>query len=794
MVYPMAINQLDKELNDRLMSYANTLARGDRALEQTLRQSAKSLGGAQQDVIAEYEEYLSKSRTWHGKEAEAAKDRLIRMRKLEQDADKAQQEGVDAKLKYNREMNKLCQQEQKLRDELNDQSKQLSARRKADISDQIARLKTQRSSAAEDFKAGSKERAARTDLGIMAAKERRAFENKELSATSKWGNAFRSSMTSVGQAALTKMFGSLSISAGVEKIAESFFTAVKEGTKHGTGLSYNPFGDNAISLFGAAKHGYDTKDWMNMLNSPETQRAVRSSQKGMYDFAAGLERVDKEVELYGISAKDRSEIARKNMELVTASGIRMQKEDATAFHDSMVQAKEAAGMAPDEFQKAMGEILSSEEVRTQLKMATSEQERRTIVDGIAAQLAQNKAMGLTTTEATAAAKALGKLAGEKPLERFKKAAKLRAMGAVMGMGAEGNRLADLTLKKKRTPEEEAEFKRLGSQMSERYTQTGADGNVSAEIMVTQVADKLGLEQMLGPNSPFNNTLSAAVAPLKEAGDSFSKTPAEITKAFAAIEQMFSSVKNNDLLAGAAGIAAGGYSLSKGGSLIKGLFSGGGAQTAAGGASKLGGLAKGAGVAGAAIDVGMGLNDLANGKAQESMSGLDYISPMRWGMFIGDKINKGMEGALGDSLGSKIYDWTHPDEANITAPVTIKKKESTTPSGAELTPPTADIKKKESTTPVPPSIQENTPASEAAKKDDEKHDAATTTAQNSKEQVKKLDAGNELLQQIAETTQRQVELSEKQLIAMTMTEKERNDSQNRDNLRKDNRFGSQYGYA
>ena len=98
----MAINQIDKELNDRLMSYANTLARGDRALEQTLKQQAKSLGAVQQDVVAEYEEYLSKSRTWHGKEAEEAKARLIRLRKLERDAESAQQEGVEAKIKHNR--------------------------------------------------------------------------------------------------------------------------------------------------------------------------------------------------------------------------------------------------------------------------------------------------------------------------------------------------------------------------------------------------------------------------------------------------------------------------------------------------------------------------------------------------------------------------------------------------------------------------------------------------------------------------------------------------------------------
>lgn len=772
----MAINQIDKELNDRLMSYANTLARGDRALEQTLKQQAKNLGGAQEDVVAEYEEYLNKSRTWHGKEAEEAKARLIRMRKLERDAQAAQQEGIDAKTKHNKLLKQIDDEQANLASNATNLSKAEIARRRN-------ALTQQRTATVQSFKEDTAARTSRYQMGIRAAAERRGFEKKELGASAKWGNAFRSSLSSVGQAALTKAFGSLSVSAGVEKIASSIFTAVNEGTKHGTGLSYNPFGDNAISSFGAAKHGYNTDEWMKMLNSPETQQAVRSSQKGMYDFAAGLELVDKDVRLYGIKAQERSEIARKNMELMSSSGIRMQAADATAFHDSMVNAKNAAGMAPEEFQKAMSEILQSEEIRTQLKIATSELERRTIVDGIASQLAQNKAMGMTTVEATAAAKALGKLAGEKPLERLRKAAKLRAYGAAMGMSAEGNRLADLTMKKKRTPEEEAEYKRIGSQLSEQYTQAGSDGNIGAEIFATQLADKLGLEQMLGPNSPFNTTLAAAVAPLQSAADSFSKTPEALSKVFAEAEQAFSAIAKNDLISGL-GMIGGAFLGGKGIGMAKGLFTGAGKGVGAltqgvSGISKFGGLAKGfakgAGGAGVVLDAGLGLNDLANGQAQETMSGMDYLSPMRWGMFAGDKINKGMEGILGDSLGSKIYDLTHRGELEAAAtPIAnmVKKKESA------LVPPNMDLAK----------------TAEIEKADAIKQDAAEATAQHSKDQVKKLDASNDLLQQIAETTQRQVEISEKQLVALTLSETERADSQTRSNLRKDNRFGSQYGYA
>ena len=784
----MAINQIDKELNDRLMSYANTLARGDRALEQTLKQQAKSLGAVQQDVLEEYEEYLNKSRSWHGKEAEEAKARLLRLRKLERDAESAQQEGIEAKIKHNKLLKQIDAEQANLASGLTNLSK-------AEVAKRRAALAQQKNDAIQSFKESTKERTARYQLGQRAAGERRAFENKELSANSKWGNAFRSSLSSVGQMALNKAFSSLSVAQAVERLATIAFDTIKAGAKHGTGVSINPFNDNsAISTFGAARLGYDTKGWMEMINNPETQRAIRGSQRGLFEFTDGLKIAEKEFGNTIIDAKERSELARKNMELMSASGIRARSQDAVAFRNDMERIRLTTGESYEDFQKNIGSIAQDEDVRAQLKAATSEQERRAILEGISAQYAQNRAMGMTSEEAKNAAKALSKLAGEKPLERFKKAAKLRAFGAAMGMGGEANRLADLEIKgKRRTAQENQEYQQIAGQMSERLTQTGT-GSYEGEIFATQLADKLQLEGMLGPSSPFNNTLGAAVKPLEEASKTLDRFPDALNKTMSEIHSMWSSIANNDILTIGGGAALGVAGTKYGGSILSNLFGGGSkAAELAGGASKAGGLmsklgsvAKGAG---AALDVGMGVNDLANGKAQESMSGLDYISPMRWGMFVGDKINKGVEGVLGDSLGSKIYDCTHGDEnAAINAPTIVKKKEPPVDQ-----PPTAEIKKKDSTAPVPPTVEQSK-KTEKEKAEATKQDAAEATALNSKEQVKKLDTSNDLLQQIAETTQRQVELSEKQLVALTLSESERADTQTRSNLRKDNRFGSQYGYA
>ena len=61
-----------------------------------------------------------------------------------------------------------------------------------------------------------------------------------------------------------------------------------------------------------------------------------------------------------------------------------------------------------------------------------------------------------------------------------------------------------------------------------------------------------------------------------------------------------------------------------------------------------------------------------------------------------------------------------------------------------------------------------------------------------ERMKREREANELLKNLSENSQRQVELAERQLVAMTMSDDERLGAKN--NLRKDNRFGSKYGYV
>jgi hypothetical protein len=86
------------------------------------------------------------------------------------------------------------------------------------------------------------------------------------------------------------------------------------------------------------------------------------------------------------------------------------------------------------------------------------------------------------------------------------------------------------------------------------------------------------------------------------------------------------------------------------------------KLASGAGKAVGVAAKAAGPLGAVLDVGMGASDLIDGKAQEDLpSGFDILSPMRWGLYAGDKINKGVSALTGgSSVGSLLADQFQTD--------------------------------------------------------------------------------------------------------------------------------------
>ena len=118
--------------------------------------------------------------------------------------------------------------------------------------------------------------------------------------------------------------------------------------------------------------------------------------------------------------------------------------------------------------------------------------------------------------------------------------------------------------------------------------------------------------------------------------------------------------------GAAGEVAGGAAKAAGGltkTVGPAAEAAGGATKAASAGGKLAGVGKVAGAAGrvagavaapamAVLDVGLGVTDLLKGKRQEEVpEGFEKLSPMKWGMYVGDAINNQLNKTFVGSKGN-----------------------------------------------------------------------------------------------------------------------------------------------
>lgn len=783
-------SQLDAELNKRLLDLISGIGKNNAILQETLRQQARNIIGAQKDIVAEYEDQLDRARTWNGKEAQEAKARLLRLKTVEIQRTAFMQQQTE-KLKQYQQERAILEKETKLANDRVNKALQTHGTNTAQYNQalvQHTKLLDRLTKAKKEEFAHIQSTRATNRIMRGAAREREQIEADQLKATTKWGQAFRHGLSETMIGGLNKLFGGVTLTSVIANAATKINSAVEAGAKSGGyGIELNPFIKASSTNFAAL--GLNTTEAIKAM--AEHRRTIMSTSSGLNEWVGGLNSVREKFGDSLIDPLERTKLAMSKFETVTAAGIRIRAEDATSYGDEMRKTSKLTGMTYQEFSNSINEIIKDDAIQQQLKAATNEQERRSIMDGIAQQFAQNKAMGLTTQQAMGAAKALGRLAGEGPLERFRKAAKIRAMGAAMGMGGDANRAADiLQLGNRATKEQKEEMQNILGKLSEVVTQTGT-GSLSAEIFADTLATKLDLKSIVGAQSEFNTTLAKAVAPLTSAADTLAVIPGYLTTIVERLNTAKSAVVNNDILM-AAGGAAGALLLPKMLKMVPSLLgmSGGGAalSATAGGAGAAatgaGGALAGVTATGLAAAVSVALAGTAlTETVVKAVKGEDDISNYI-SRFTTNTVGNMFQGIddLGVSMKHMMGMKTDQEEEESKLQAALEKRKAWLANQA--------------------TVMTKPPASSGvlttdSNKDSKKEQTTDTEKQEADRQksiqirTKQIDTTNETLKKLAENSDKQLELAEKQLIIMTLTEQEKELAKT--SLRRDNRFGSQHGY-
>lgn len=189
-------------------------------------------------------------------------------------------------------------------------------------------------------------------------------------------------------------------------------------------------------------------------------------------------------------------------------------------------------MTAEEFVNMNEQIRNSTAVQENIYRLNRKQ-RQLYIEQYQQTVAQLRINGLSQEAAMRATEAMAALGAESPKERLKKAAKLQAIGGALGFGPEAGRAAEMIRKRQTATPEFAELmktmeKRTGAIMGQGLPQ---------EMMVSQMLQTTGLENLLGPKSAFADLNTRQYDAITNLGDAATKRNEQLGDVVAGMQQL-----------------------------------------------------------------------------------------------------------------------------------------------------------------------------------------------------------------------------------------------------------------
>lgn len=165
----------------------------------------------------------------------------------------------------------------------------------------------------------------------------------------------------------------------------------------------------------------------------------------------------------------------------------------------------AMGVNAEEFNEIMNDASKDTLVRNRLRGAADERTRLQILRSYAARQAEFKAMGMNTEQVKEASKALEELGGQKPLDRYRQAAK--AFAALTAMGVQGaEAVSDFIRAGDRATESQRVSAARVMGAAQDLISESRRGSIAKEMFTATLATKSGIEDLVNAQGPFSTKL------------------------------------------------------------------------------------------------------------------------------------------------------------------------------------------------------------------------------------------------------------------------------------------------
>lgn len=297
---------------------------------------------------------------------------------------------------------------------------------------------------------------------------------------------------------LTRLISWGALLEGLRRLSEDVQAQLKYGTS-GSILSQQ---HNAIKLLGVDPA---------MLSEMSAQARMAEIAMGGHD--AAMQAITKnQWELFKVTGSF-AEAARHQMEsfqILGEAGIRPTMQDFRAMQDQMDYLHRMVGMTAEQYRALNKRLVDDVDIRQRLA-GLNMQQRHQVLQEIRQRIIANTALGMTAEQAEAAAKALEKMTGEGPKERFKRAAQLQMLGGMLGIAGTAEAAEALRLGDRATAEQRAALDRVSKAITDARARS-RQGALGMEFAIDSVLSKTGLDEAFGKTSPFLTTMTEALRP------------------------------------------------------------------------------------------------------------------------------------------------------------------------------------------------------------------------------------------------------------------------------------------
>lgn len=194
------------------------------------------------------------------------------------------------------------------------------------------------------------------------------------------------------------------------------------------------------------------------------------------------------------SRAEASKFALQQMEMLTTVGIRPTTARVQELASSFKALHATTGMTVEEFNNAMRGITENEEALHEMRLATSEAERKSVLDAVRARYRENRLRGISDEQTQAMLKKQQEMTNAKPKSRYKEAVRMAALAGAFGAEG-GGELIELAMKPAHmlTREERARQQDIHTRLNTQVIGGFGSTHWGTQLLTESLTDKLGYD-------------------------------------------------------------------------------------------------------------------------------------------------------------------------------------------------------------------------------------------------------------------------------------------------------------